>query len=475
MRFGAPLCVLAALAATASGPLHTELKESDPAADTVLDVSPTAVTLTYTTAVQLALSSVNVRRAGMDGAAVAAGKLAHPGEDRREVLVLPLSERLGGGTYTVSWTTAGPDGHKLSGDFGFRVEPPASAEAGDPPGTDAAEADPATPPMAVTTPSTGAAQSGDGSQSGVGGGVRNIGTGMGFFFYLGIVGVLGGVAFRSLVLGRCARGGASREWIDSATNAAWAFLLMPGGFLIATVFLRLWHRTNTFFPDDVAGNVLTVVRGTPWAAGWWLHLVGAVLVTGGLLFISKERVRPISWKIITVGALLLPVVPVLSGHGWSDGPRAVSAVATYLHVAAAGGWMGALACLLWVNARLTDEPGNGADASPDTPGLAEMVSAFSRVAQVAVAVLLVTGALKIWMHIDAAPQLWTTPWGRSLLVKVGVVAGVLALGFYNWRFVRPALANGTRSGGLGRPALVELLLGAGAVAVTSYLVAQPLR
>lgn len=137
--------------------------------------------------------------------------------------------------------------------------------------------------------------------------------------------------------------------------------------------------------------------------------------------------------------------------------------------------MGGLACLLWVSARLPDDSVNGGAGSPDRPGLAEMVAAFSRVAQVAVAVLLVTGALKIWTHIDAASQLWTTPWGRTLLVKAGIVAGVLALGFHNWRVVRPRLERG--EGGLNpmRAAFVEMLLGAAAVAATSFLAAQPLN
>ena len=461
-----PAVLGAALATARTSPLHTELKESDPAADTVLEASPDAVTLTYTTDVQLALSTVTVRAAGVDGATAPAGDLAYLADDRHDVLVLPLSEPLGRGGYTVAWTTAGPDGHKLSGDFGFRVEVRASDEPGEPPGAGTAGADPATPA------GDGATRSSATDRSGAGAGA--IGTGMGFLFYLGIVGVLGGGAFRRFVLGRCARDGAPREWLDPASIATWTFFFIPTGFLLGAVFVRLWDRAATFFPDDVTGNLFTVVTGTPWAAGWWLHVAGVVLVTGGLFLINRDGVRPAAWKVIGLGALLLPFVPVLSGHGWSDSPRAVSAVATYLHVVAAGGWMGALGCLLWVNARIGKDPANGADASPDAPGLAEVVAAFSRFAQVAVAVLLVTGGLKIWTHIDAASQLWTTPWGRSLLVKAGVVAGVMALGFYNWRFVRPALANGTRSGGLGGPALVELLLGVAAVAVTAYVVAQPL-
>lgn len=469
VRAGGILAVLTLPAILGLGCLHTELKESDPAEDAVLTESPSRITLTYTTDVQLALSSVEVHPAPPGATPAPAGKLAYLADDRHDVIVLPLSEPLGGGGYTVSWTTAGPDGHKLSGDFGFRVELPVAAESREPPELAETDADPATPPGATATPPPGDAPGVDRSQSAAGGGTSGIGVLIGFLFYLGIVGILGGVVFRSLVLGRCARGGAPREWIDSVTAETSLFFSLPLGFLVATAILRLWDRTRTFFPDDVAGNLLTVATGTPWAAGWWLHLVCAVLVGWGVLFRKEDRIRPGGWKVITVGALLLPVVPVLSGHGWSDGPRAVSAVATYLHVVAAAGWMGALGCLLRVHAGL---PGGGDADSPASPGLAEMVAAFSRVAQVAVAVLLVTGALKIWTHIDAASELWTTPWGRSLLVKAGVVAGVMALGFYNWRVVRPRLERGA---GSAVPAVVELLLGVAAVAVTSFLVTQPLN
>lgn len=298
---------------------------------------------------------------------------------------------------------------------------------------------------------------------------------MGFLFYLGIVALLGGVVFRSLVLGRCARDGAPRVWIDSVAKETSLFVSLPLGLLVATAFFRLWNQTGTFFPDDVAGNLLTVATGTPWAAGWWMHLVCVVLVTWGVLLRREGRIAPSGWKVITVGALLLPVVPVLSGHGWSDGPRAVSAVATYLHVVAAGGWMGGLGCLLWVNTRIPSHSGQGDPAPTDTPGFAELVAYFSRVAQVAVAVLLVTGALKIWTHIDAASQLWTTPWGRTLLVKSGIVAGVMALGLYNWRVIRPRLERGEGGGSPTRAAVVELLLGVAAVVATSFLVTQPLN
>ncbi len=459
------MVTLALPAILGAGWLHTELEESDPAEDAVLAESPSRVTLTYTTDVMLALSTVEVRPALPNATSVPAGKLAYLADDRHDVIVLPLSEPLGGGGYTVSWTTAGPDGHKLSGDIGFRVDLPAEETQEEAPG-------------AVVTTGDSMAQAGDAgtegnSQAGVGDSESDFGRALHrFALYLGILALLGAVVFRLLVLGRFAQAGGSREVVVAAIRRAWLVVGLGLGILLGLLPIRLLHRAAVFFPDDLLGNLFTVAAGTPWAVGWWLQVVSALLVAGGLLVAGKGGSNPAGWKIVVLGALLVPVVPVLSGHGWSDDPRALSAAATYLHVVAAGGWVGGLLCLLFAGLPGLRERG-GAEPATE-PGLANMVGAFSRVAQVAVALLLVTGAIKVWIHIGSLSDLWTTAWGRSLLVKDAVVAGVLALGFYNWRFVRPALERNPRFGLIRNPAMIELLLGAAAVAVTSYLVAQPL-
>ncbi len=458
--------LLAVAASAAWGRLHTELKVSDPEADSVLDASPTAITLTYTTDVQLALSSVEVRPAGGGGGAVAAGELRYLGDDRRDVLVLPLGEALGTGTYTVAWATAGPDGHRIAGAFDFRVdgslvETPEGVTGGA-----------AVPGGGAPTPS-GDAGAVEEAQA-TGGGAPTLVCRLieRLALYLGIVAVLGAVVFRLLVLARCARDGESAEVLRSATHRASLLAGVGFGLLVVLVPYRLWTQARVFFPGEVAANLFTVATGTAWAAGWWVLVVSVLVIGGGLLVPGKDGNRAPRWGLIAVGALLLPAVPLLSGHGWADSPRALSAAATYLHVVAAGGWMGGLACLLFAGLPALRDHGGGADA--DVPGLAGMVRAFSRVARLSVALLLATGAVKVWVHIGAVPDLWTTAWGRSLLVKGGVVAAVLALGFYNWRFVRPALADNPHPGMIRGPALVELVLGVAAVAVTAYLVAQPL-
>lgn len=462
------LALLALPAILGAGRLHTELKSSDPAKDTVLAEPPAAITLTYTTDVQLAPSSVEVRPAGAGLAPAASGALAYLADDRKDVLVLPLTGRLGNGTYTVAWTTAGPDGHPIRGTFDFTVESPEEAQE-QAEAVAAAEAGLAT--TAVDEADVTEPQGDEGAAPGVfdsSGWLHRV------LLYAGIVALLGGIVFRLLVLGHCAREGESRQVIDRASRNA-ALIVAGGlGFLLATVPMRLWDQAETLFPDDAAGNLLTVATGTPWAVGWWLQ-VGAVLLAllgGGLVLRAGKGGHPAGWKVIAAGALLLPVVPVLSGHGWSDDPRVLSVAATYLHVVAAGGWMGGLACLLM--AGLPALRKHGSESPPGAPGIAGMVGAFSRVAQAAVALLLVTGAIKVWVHIGSPSDLWTTAWGRTLLIKDLLVVGVLALGLYNWRVVRPALADSPHPGRLQRSAMVELVLGTAVVVVTSFLVTQPL-
>lgn len=466
-RAGGILTVLALPAILGFGCLHTELKASDPGEDAVLSESPAQVTLTYTTEVQLALSTVEVRATLRDATPVRAGKLAYLADDRHDAIVLPLSEPLGPGGYIVAWTTAGPDGHGLSGEFGFRVEPTMGETPDESPEAATSPVDSAERMGGAGTLATEQAVGGDsGSRFAFGP------TFVRFAFYLGILALLGAAVFRLLVLGRLHRAGESREVVGYATRRATHIACLGVGIVLGSLPLRLLFQAAVFFPDDLLANLFTVATGSPWAVGWWLQLVAALLVTGGLVVAGRNGARAAGWNIVAVGALLLAVVPVLSGHGWADSPRALSAVATYLHVVAAGGWVGGLSCLLLAGLPALREHGS-ADAVPG-PGLAGMVGAFSRVAQVAVALLLATGAVKVWIHVESLSDLWTTAWGRSLLVKDLVVAAVLALGFYNWRFVRPVLERSPRFGLIRSPAMVELLLGVVAVAVTAYLVSQPL-
>ncbi len=455
--------LLALPAVAAASTLHTELEESTPAQDAVLTESPTEVTLTYTTAVQLSLSSVSVRSAAGGAAPVAAAELAYLDEDRQDALLLALDEPLARGSYVVEWTTAGPDGHALSGEFGFRVEGPAADEPDDAASERAAPAPGAgsEPPRAQTADDAGAGIFGD-----------PVALLTRFAFYLGIVGLLGSVAFKVIVLGAATNAGLPSGVAEGVSAGLWRIAAAAALLLLAALPLRLWFQAQTLFPDDPGANLATVTGGTPWSAGWWLHAAAGVLAAVGVALCRSGNRGGAGWHVVLAAALLVPLAPILSGHAWGDAPRGLSAGATYLHVVAAGAWVGGLFCLL--SAGLPALRAASADSGSPWSGLPTLVGAFSRLALVAVGTLVVSGGVKAWLHLGAPSDLWTTPWGRSLLIKDLIVACVMAVGFYNWRVVRPALSVDADPARLRRSATAELLFGAAAVVVTSVLVVQPL-
>jgi putative copper export protein len=101
------------------------------------------------------------------------------------------------------------------------------------------------------------------------------------------------------------------------------------------------------------------------------------------------------------------------------------------------------------------------------------VNAYSPWALAFAATVVVTGAASAWLHLDAPAALWSTAYGRTLLVKLALLAPVLALGAYNWRRVRPALHDAAGVARLRRSAAAELAIGALVLAVTAVLVATP--
>lgn len=458
---GALLLALPAVAAASR--LHTELEESSPAQDAVLTESPTAVTLTYSTAVQLSLSRVSVRSAAGGAAPVASAELAYLHEDRQDVLVLALEEPLGRGSYVVEWTTAGPDGHALSGEFGFRVDVPAVDEADHAPALEAAPVPEAGP---------GPQGAGTADDAGTGIFVDRGALATRFVFYLGVVGLLGSVAFNVIVLGAATNAGLPKEAAEGISTGAWRIAALSAALLLLALPLRLWFQARTLFPDDPGANLGTVMAGTPWSTGWWMHGAAGVLAAAGVALCRRGSRSAAGWRVILAAALLIPLAPILAGHAWADAPRGLSVVATYLHVMAAGAWVGGLLCLLSAGlpALRTASGGDGGAWS----GLPTLVGAFSRLALVAVGTLVVSGGVKAWLHVGTPADLWTTPWGRSLLIKYFVVACVMAIGFYNWRVVRPALSVDPNPGRLRKSARAELAFGAAAVAATSWLVVQPL-
>jgi copper transport protein len=108
---------------------------------------------------------------------------------------------------------------------------------------------------------------------------------------------------------------------------------------------------------------------------------------------------------------------------------------------------------------------------------ATSVPRFSTMAVVSVACLIVAGAINGYLQVRAWRGLWDTEYGILLLIKIGLVLPLLALGAYNNRFAVPRLrariASVVERRRFLRMAGAELAVMVAVVGVTAGLVNAP--
>ena len=113
--------VAALVAATAVVPMpparHNRLVKSDPGVDATLAKSPAQIRLWFKEAPELAVSSIRLADAAAKPVATGAVRAT----DDKTSIAVTVSAPLPPGQYTVTWKTAGADGHVIRGSFGFTV------------------------------------------------------------------------------------------------------------------------------------------------------------------------------------------------------------------------------------------------------------------------------------------------------------------------------------------------------------------
>ena len=150
--------------------------------------------------------------------------------------------------------------------------------------------------------------------------------------------------------------------------------------------------------------------------------------------------------IVGVGLLL---TPGLAGHASTEGSVPVAVALDVLHLGAAAVWCGGLAVLGAVLA-----PGLRPEERPDDS--VRVASTFSAYAFSAVLVIVATGTVQSVRQVGSVYALFNTVYGRTLLVKIGLVVVLIVLGAVSRRIVLgrwwPTLASG-RVSGLSAPVL----------------------
>ena len=469
--------VVALLATPAAALAHGELKSSVPASGSRLAVAPMELRLTFTEAVEMTFTRVEL--IGPDSQLVALGSLAYADGDARRVVVAAIRGPLVAGTYTVAWQIAGADGHPVRGRFTFTVLPgaagladPAAGAAGlaTPSGGEMAgggAADPGQLPQPATVDEQGglSGDAGFDAESPLYVAIR-------WVTFTAILVVLGAVAFHLFVLGFLRRAQEPDSPMLAPASARAATLGLWGAIALGVAaLLRLYAQSYAFQGAEGALDpaMLGVIVGrTVWGWGWLLQVAGVVVAVAG--FIAARRGSRMGWGIAALGSAALAFTPALSGHAAAVPQLTWLAVlADGVHVIGAGGWLGSLLFVVVVGLsaayRLPErERGRGA---------AELINAFSPTALVFAGIVAATGVFSAWLHLDSVSALWQSEYGRTLLLKLGILSVVAGTGAYNWLRVKPALGNIEGAVRIRRSATLELAVGVLVLVVTAVLVATP--
>ena len=397
--------VLGLAMASPSASAHALLLASEPANGAVVDTPPARVLLAFTERPDPQLSIVHV----LDGSGTAVERgPARSVDGQPESLTVALPP-LAKGVYTVTWrTTSAVDGHTTAGSFSFGVGVTPPGRAAD------AKSDTQTPRPTV-------------------GGVAGR-----WLLYLGAALLVGFAAVR------CALGaGGVGDTRRRIVLLAWLFA--AGGVVVTVLDERavahvgittlLRSRAGVPIRSEAIALAFTAVA----IIAWWARpsMVRGLLVGGGASVVMLTRAA--------------------AGHASAGRSPSFPVAIQTLHLIAGGVWVGGLPFFVAALRR----------AAPDRR--APLAGRFSRLATVGLVVVVATGMLRTLDEVGAWNRFTRTGFGQTLLVKLGLVAILLALAAVN-RFRNVARARG--SGDvipLRRTARTEAVIAVGVLAVTALM------
>jgi len=443
------LITLAAAAASlvlpAAAWAHAALLQTTPVASRIVNTPPKQVLLRYSEAVEPRFAIVSVTNAAGDKETAGAPSRSPANAD---TLVVPL-KKLAEGWYLVYWRVISVDGHPVRGAFTFAVGP---------------NAGPA-PQFAIPSTSETAA-------------TPRLVTAR-WLAFLSLMAAIGLFVLR-IVVARPVVARVPGTRLRSVTIAFGAaslvaLLAIPVYVLLSTAefALRSFWSFGALFP---------LIRVSAFGRSWLdLELVFALFVGAAAVAIwldqPERRQRSTAALLALAGALgaaaACLLVPGLAGHAGQTSPRGLSLAFDWFHLVAGSVWVGGLIGLVVLAATLP--------AARRVAALVVCVPRFSNVAFVSVLVLIGAGTGSAVQQMPTLASFWQTSYGKSLLVKIALLAAALLLAAVNLlRNVPRFKASGTRPE-LGAPAasllrrLVagEALLVSGAVLAAAVLSSLP--
>ncbi|GIJ37844.1 copper resistance CopC/CopD family protein [Micromonospora andamanensis] len=420
------VALCAALGSAGPAAAHAVVVATTPQRDEVLGYAPREVLVTFSETIAVVPGRVQVLAPD--------GKRINVGEpevrDRTVRIALRPSDRPLG-TYLVSYRVISADSHPVAGSFTFAAGAPSAT----PPEPALAESE---SPAGVLVPAAK---------------------------YLGYLGLLLAVGPPLLT---------ATMWPRRRSRRGATVLALGGLGLVAAGTLGTWigqaaqvvgAPVGQLTPTDlraVADSDVGVVLAVRLAlVGLAAALLPAVLrgdSSPAGRVAGAGRLRGAALAAIGLAGL---VTWPLAGHPIASPVPPVSIALTTVHIAGVTVWLGGLLTLTVFLLRGTHER-----------VLARILPAWSRWATLAVAWLVTAGVLQAAIELGRPSALWGSTYGRLLLAKAALLAGVLAVAAGQRRLIRHRVAA-SRPRWVARAAGVELAVTAVVLALTAMLVQTP--
>ena len=395
---------------------HAALSASDPGNGTVVPDAPNRVTLTFSESVQLLDGKIQVL--APDNSRADQGDPTVDGN----TVTIPLRSGGGRGTYLVSYRVISADSHPVGGSLTYSVGAAS------------------TPPAATLD---------DTKVDPVVRGLIPVGKYLG---YVGLVLLVGPTLVLALL------------WPHRLSRSGPAKLIWTGtGLILGSTLLAVWLQVpysigTTLF--DVRAGDLRDVLGSTFGAVMLVRIgviCAAALLLRPLLRGSGGESKADLALLGVLGVAALATWP-LTGHPTASPVAGVSVVIDAIHLAAMSVWLGGLVMLVAFLLPRANERELGA-----------ILPIWSRWAATAVSALIVAGTVQALIEVSSFDGLFNSTYGRLILVKVALAAGVLAVAWFSRRLVRARTAE-SKPGGLRRIVFAELAVTAVVLGVTAALV-----
>jgi copper transport protein len=378
---------------------HANLIRSDPAANSILPTSPHQVTLYFTEQLEPKLSGAAVYDS--NGKEVDTGYSVSPTDATILIVTLPA---LPSGVYTVSWhAISAVDGHHTSGSFSFGV------------GNVTIPVQNSTS-QAYTFPSA-------------------LEVVERWLNLLADVTFLGGSVFVLTVwnpapssIGAEKLAGYDRK---VSKRISILFRLSASVAIVATILLLVVEAIAAAASPslaDISAAAYTILTSTRLGEYWIFRLVVVVAATGvSVTLIGRKNTGRKRWILILIIGLVLSLSTSITSHNSAatEYNPAINLLSDWIHLVAVGAWIGGLMYLAIAIASLSGQLRRKGKT------VVELLRRFSSVAIVCVGAIGITGIYNLVLEVGSLTLLFTTVYGRTILLKVAIFAPMIALGALN--------------------------------------------